>query len=505
MEVKVKHGVKQNNMDNFDLRKYLAENKLLKEDAISKLKSKVKDMSKEEFIKLAKRVGDLSKFKMASKGKKDDGTPIDPFSNIDDRLEVIDQNFDEKDAEKYLAENKLTKEEELTWFIEDENSDVRYDNEKYLKEVGDKIKELRPDISDEDLDEVIFRTGEQYSREKDFHGDSITSGNFADAAVEIYQTDVLGSGSDKDDEDFDEWAPENLDVDFPKDSMFAGWTQAQYDAYQKDPYAYLKDKSNPRLKTNLQENFDLRKYLTENKLLKESLGSDPKYYVKYTTQDGETAKSGLMSKREAIYKERDLVDSGVKKSSVWKFIKNVDLNGKPYVIDTELDKEIDYRKDEKGRPINENNLLKEFIGGELETRNEPLFDKLVPVQGKAETLEGEMLRAINRMVYRYYNDGDKYYEGYGAETAGPAVSFLVNAIHPLRAEMSRIMNGDILSDNEYENMLKEALGLILDYIESKEGEYTKNTQGEIFDYESEYEDDDDYYDDYEDDDDYYQE
>jgi len=98
-------------MKDFDLRKYLAENRLLKEDAISKLKSKVKDMSKEEFTKLAKRVGDLSKFKMASKGKKDDGTPIDPFSNVDDRLEVIDQNFDEKDAEKYLAEGKLLKEE----------------------------------------------------------------------------------------------------------------------------------------------------------------------------------------------------------------------------------------------------------------------------------------------------------------------------------------------------------------------------------------------------------
>ena len=97
-------------MKDFDLRKYLSEGKLLKEDAISKLKSKVKDMSKEEFIKLAKRVGDLSKFKMASKGKKDDGTPIDPFSNVDDRLEVIDQNFDEKDAEKYLAEGKLIKE-----------------------------------------------------------------------------------------------------------------------------------------------------------------------------------------------------------------------------------------------------------------------------------------------------------------------------------------------------------------------------------------------------------
>ena len=91
----------------------------------------------------------------------------------------------------------------------------------------------------------------------------------------------------------------------------------------------------------------------EDESVNEGLEGKPQNYVKYTTQDGETAKSGLMSKREAIYKERDLVDSGVKKSAVWRIQKHVDLNGKPYTIDTELDKEIDYRKDEKGRPIKE--------------------------------------------------------------------------------------------------------------------------------------------------------
>ena len=150
------------------------------------------------------------------------------------------------DLKKYLAENKLIK-EELTWFIDDENTDVRYENDAYLKEVGDKIKELHPNISSEDLNKIIIMTGEQYSREEDFHGDSIPSNSFVDAAVEIYQTDVLGSDGE-DDEDFDRWAPENLDGDFPKDSMFAGWTQAQYDTYQEDPYTYLKDKTNPRLK-----------------------------------------------------------------------------------------------------------------------------------------------------------------------------------------------------------------------------------------------------------------
>ena len=147
--------------------------------------------------------------------------------------------MDNFDLKKYLAEGKLLK-EELTWYVEDENEDIRFQNDEYLKEVGKKIKEIHPDISSEDLNKIIIMTGEQYSREEDFHGDSIPSGNFVKAAVEIYQTDVLGSGGDKDDEDFDRWDPSNLDGDFPKDSIFAGWTQAQYDAYQEEPRKYEK-------------------------------------------------------------------------------------------------------------------------------------------------------------------------------------------------------------------------------------------------------------------------
>jgi c-di-AMP phosphodiesterase-like protein len=108
------------------------------------------------------------------------------------------------------------------------------------------------------------------------------------------------------------------------------------------------------------KDFDLRKYLAENKLLKEEfVKGTPQYYVKYTTLDGKEVKSELMSKREAIYKERDLVDSGIKKSSVHKIQKNMDLNGKEYEIEYELDKDIEYRTDEEGKPIAENNLIDE--------------------------------------------------------------------------------------------------------------------------------------------------
>ena len=147
--------------------------------------------------------------------------------------------------------------------------------------------------------------------------------------------------------------------------------------------------------------------------------------------------------------------------------------------------------------------INEFVGKELEDRNEPLYDKLVPGQGDAETVEGEMLRAINRIIYRYYNDGDEYFTGYGIETAGPAHSFLVNANHPQRAAMKKIF-GD---GTDYEQTIKDALDTILDYIESRQGEYTKNTLGGIFDYEPEFEEDEEDYDDYDDydDDEYYQE
>ena len=154
-------------------------------------------------------------------------------------------------------------------------------------------------------------------------------------------------------------------------------------------------------------------------------------------------------------------------------------------------------------PLINQGYLNEFVGKELEDRNEPLYNKLVSGMGKSETVEGEMLRAINRIAYRYYNDGDEYMTGYGTETAGPAHSFLVNANHPLKSAMIKIF-GD---GTNYEQTIKDALDTILDYIESRQGKYTPNNVGDMFDYEPEFEDDEfeeEDYDDY-DDDDYSQE
>jgi len=155
----------------------------------------------------------------------------------------------------------------------------------------------------------------------------------------------------------------------------------------------------------------------------------------------------------------------------------------------------------------EGRLLKEFVGGTLEKRNNVLFGKLVPGSGAAETVEGELMRAINRLVYRWYNDGDYFYKGYGAETAGPAHSFLTNSNQipfelqtTLESTFNKAMNAD---EDEYERLIKFALEKVVDHVEATpEDEYTKLDK-EMFDFESEFEDEEDYEDDYDDYYDYY--
>ena len=54
-----------------------------------------------------------------------------------------------------------------------------------------------------------------------------------------------------------------------------------------------------------------------------------------------------------------------------------------------------------------------------------LFSELVPVSGKADTVAGEIVRAVSRISYRNYNDGDHIGVGYGKETCNPAARYLL--------------------------------------------------------------------------------
>ena len=53
-----------------------------------------------------------------------------------------------------------------------------------------------------------------------------------------------------------------------------------------------------------------------------------------------------------------------------------------------------------------------------------LFEELVPMSGTADSLAVELVRAVSRIGYRFYNDGDQVGIGYGRETCNPAARFL---------------------------------------------------------------------------------
>lgn len=83
-----------------------------------------------------------------------------------------------------------------------------------------------------------------------------------------------------------------------------------------------------------------------------------------------------------------------------------------------------------------------------------LFDKYVPDQGHADTVGGELIRAVNKIVYRYYNDGDRVGIDYGNETCNPAARFIEK-----NAKLEPLANKlwGFGSDKEYEDLLAELM------------------------------------------------
>ena len=85
---------------------------------------------------------------------------------------------------------------------------------------------------------------------------------------------------------------------------------------------------------------------------------------------------------------------------------------------------------------------------------EALFDQYVPDQGHADTVGGELIRAVNKIVYRYYNDGDRVGVDYGNETCNPAARFIETntKLEPLASKL-----WDYRPNEEYEKVLADLM------------------------------------------------
>lgn len=105
-------------------------------------------------------------------------------------------------------------------------------------------------------------------------------------------------------------------------------------------------------------------------------------------------------------------------------------------------------------------------------RMNALFDELVPAEGRCDTLAGELVRACNRIGYRYYNDGDICGVGYGNITVNPAVRFIayygdsVSSRIALQIFSEFKGSGIVFASKEYENMCDALYEAVIHYIDN---------------------------------------
>lgn len=94
---------------------------------------------------------------------------------------------------------------------------------------------------------------------------------------------------------------------------------------------------------------------------------------------------------------------------------------------------------------------------------ESWFDVLVPVSGKAETVAGEAVRAMMRILYRDFNDGDVFYEGYGLETVAPSMCYLMDMEFVDVDTVSDIIDRH-LTGSDYTAAIKEISDNLIDFL-----------------------------------------
>ncbi|MEY8392582.1 DUF5049 domain-containing protein [Lachnospiraceae bacterium 45-W7] len=116
-----------------------------------------------------------------------------------------------------------------------------------------------------------------------------------------------------------------------------------------------------------------------------------------------------------------------------------------------------------------------------------LFDELVPARGKAGTVAGEIVRAISRIGYRNYNDGDHIGVGYGRETCNAAARYLAkNAGEKAAKDISDIWG--VYDDTRYDALLEVLEADVLTYLETHPELKSVPNHEDMFDYTDKYED-----------------
>lgn len=137
----------------------------------------------------------------------------------------------------------------------------------------------------------------------------------------------------------------------------------------------------------------------------------------------------------------------------------------------------------------------------LENKINALFEELVPARGKADTVAGEIIRAVSRIGYRNYNDGDHIGVGYGKETCNPAARYLGEVAGSAVQQAVLDMWG-VRDDDRYDRLLEALEEKVLAFLDEHPELKGKPNTEDMFDYRDEREDEDDEDDDEDDEEDW---
>lgn len=139
-------------------------------------------------------------------------------------------------------------------------------------------------------------------------------------------------------------------------------------------------------------------------------------------------------------------------------------------------------------------------------------DMYLPATGEGDSLATQIVTAVNKLIYKWYNDGDVYDNRYILQGWANDLSDYANWLYkytPAADILSRI--SEVYTESEYEDLLQDVADMLLDenwlrqWEDAPKAGSIYNCDGPFEFIEIEEEDDyydDDYYDD-EEDEDYY--
>ena len=118
---------------------------------------------------------------------------------------------------------------------------------------------------------------------------------------------------------------------------------------------------------------------------------------------------------------------------------------------------------------------------DLDQRFHEYFERLVPSEGKAPSEAGEIVRAITRIAYRNYNDGDHIGLDYGNETCNAAARYLQAHVGGDARSVIDDMWG-MTSDKLYDVAVATLQQIILDFLEHHPELEQKTNEEDMWDY-----------------------